>query len=70
MILFFGQAPARESDKQLEVQEIDRRDDKVFSCTTEVVKAVIELNKGASNADANSLVQFITVNNVKMSKPV
>ena len=43
------------------MDEIDRTGDKVFSCTTDVVRTVIELNRGASFADSTSLVQYVTV---------
>ena len=42
-------------------EDIDRTGDKVFACTTEVVRTVIQLNRESNFADSSSLVVLIKV---------
>ena len=42
-------------------EDIDRTGDKVFACTTEVVRSVIILNRETNFADSRTLVVLVTV---------
>ena len=60
-ILLFLKTPAPAVSHEKSTDDRDRSGDTVFTCTTEVVRTIIQLNRESNFADPMTLVQLIKV---------